>query len=94
MKRRRFITLVASATTLWPGAAAAQPGDRVRRVGVLMGFAHDDEVWQIYLAAFRQRLQDLGWRRAVTSGSITGSLATTRNASALLRENWSCSRRT
>jgi hypothetical protein len=28
---------------------------------VIMGFAEDDEVWQSYLAAFRQRLQDFGW---------------------------------
>jgi len=33
----------------------------VRRIGVLMGFAENDEVWQAYLAAFRQHLQDLGW---------------------------------
>lgn len=26
-----------------------------------MGFAENDEVWQVYLAAFRQRLQHLGW---------------------------------
>jgi putative ABC transport system substrate-binding protein len=26
-----------------------------------MGFADDDEVWQTYLATFRQALQDLGW---------------------------------
>lgn len=29
---------------------------------MLMGFADNDEIWQVYLAAFRQRLQDLGWR--------------------------------
>src|SRR5947209_12953447 len=27
----------------------------------VMGFAEDDEVWQAYLATFRQRLQDFGW---------------------------------
>jgi len=26
-----------------------------------MGFAENDEVWQAYLTAFKQRLQDLGW---------------------------------
>ena len=30
-------------------------------VGVIMGFAESDEVWQSYLATFRQTLQDLGW---------------------------------
>jgi putative ABC transport system substrate-binding protein len=33
----------------------------MRRIGVLMGFAENDEVWQSYLGSFKQRLQDLGW---------------------------------
>jgi putative ABC transport system substrate-binding protein len=45
----------------WPLVATAQQPDRVRRIGVLMGFAENDEVWQAYLTAFKQRLQDLGW---------------------------------
>jgi putative ABC transport system substrate-binding protein len=60
MVRRAFVTLLSSAT-IWPIAALAQKGDGVRRVGVIMGFAENDEVWQAYLATFRQALKDLGW---------------------------------
>jgi putative tryptophan/tyrosine transport system substrate-binding protein len=61
VKRREFITLIAGAAAAWPPAARAQKSDRVRRVGVIMGFAQSDEVWQAYLATFRQGLQELGW---------------------------------
>jgi putative ABC transport system substrate-binding protein len=60
MGRRTFITLLGGAA-IWPLAARAEKTDGVRRVGVLMGFAEDDEVWQTYLATFRQALRDLGW---------------------------------
>jgi len=60
MVRREFIMLLGSAAT-WPLAAHAQKSDQVRRVGVIMGFAENDEVWQAYLANFRQGLQELGW---------------------------------
>src|SRR5260370_7530967 len=59
MRRREFITLIGAAA--WPLAARAEKNDRVRRVGVIMGFAQNDEVWQAYLATFRQGLQELGW---------------------------------
>ena len=56
MHRREFITLVGGAAT-WPLAARAEKNG-VRRVGVIMGFAENDEVWQAYLASFRQGLQE------------------------------------
>jgi putative tryptophan/tyrosine transport system substrate-binding protein len=60
MVRRAFITLLGGAA-IWPFAALAEKSDGVRRVGVIMGFAESDEVWQTYLATFRRALQDLGW---------------------------------
>ena len=60
LRRRQFITLLGGAAS-WPLAARAEKNDRVRRVGVIMGFAQNDEVWQAYLATFRQGLQELGW---------------------------------
>jgi len=53
--------VLALSLVLAPLAGEAQQSDRVRRVGVLMGFAENDQVWQVYLAAFKQRLQELGW---------------------------------
>jgi putative ABC transport system substrate-binding protein len=44
-----------------PFTAGAQQSEGARRIGVIMGFAEDDAVWQPYLAAFRQRLQEFGW---------------------------------
>jgi putative ABC transport system substrate-binding protein len=60
MRRREFITLLGGAAVLWPLAANAQ-SDRVRRVGVLMGYAETDPAAQVQVAALRQELQKLGW---------------------------------
>jgi putative tryptophan/tyrosine transport system substrate-binding protein len=60
LRRREFITLLGSATA-WPLAAHAQQPDRVRRIGVLMGYAESDRQGQAYIAAFREGLQKLGW---------------------------------
>ena len=60
MKRREFITLLAGAVAQ-PLAARAQQGDRVRRIGVLMGYAESDSDARAWYAAFRAELQTLGW---------------------------------
>jgi putative ABC transport system substrate-binding protein len=60
MRRREFITLLGGAAAAWPFGASAQQ-ERMRRIGVLMGFAENDEVWQSYLASFKRGLEELGW---------------------------------
>ena len=61
MRRREFIALVGSATVALPFSAGAQQGERVRRIGVLMGFAESDPTAQSWVAAFRDALAKLGW---------------------------------
>src|SRR3974390_2689457 len=60
LKRREFITLLGGAA-VWPLAARAQQPDRMRLVGVLMGYAENDSEAQAWVAAFREGLQKLGW---------------------------------
>src|SRR5262252_3224760 len=59
--RRQFITLLGGMGAVWPFAARAQQGQRVRRIGVLMGYAESDLEVQAHIAAFREGLQKLGW---------------------------------
>ena len=60
MKRRTFIMLLGGAAT-WPLAARAQQGERMRRVGVLMGLVASDPEAQSRVAAFEHGLRELGW---------------------------------
>jgi len=61
MIRRKFIMLLGGAAASWPLAARAQQPDRMRRIGVLMGFAESDREGQTFIPAFRDGLQKLGW---------------------------------
>jgi ABC-type uncharacterized transport system substrate-binding protein len=60
MTRREFIALLGGAAAAWPLAAAAQQGDQMRRVGVLMNTVENPDQ-QASLAAFQQGLQQRGW---------------------------------
>jgi putative tryptophan/tyrosine transport system substrate-binding protein len=61
MRRRDFISLVASSAAVWPLSGHAQQADRVRRIGVLMPFSETDAEGKLELAGFTRQLQDLGW---------------------------------
>jgi putative tryptophan/tyrosine transport system substrate-binding protein len=61
VKRRDFITLLGGAAACPLVARAQQPGERMRRIGVLMAYAEGDPEGQAWVAAFREGLQKLGW---------------------------------
>jgi putative ABC transport system substrate-binding protein len=61
-RRRDFIALAGGAVVpfIAPRPARGQ-GDRLRRIGVLNSFAETDTEAQAWDAAFRKRLDELGW---------------------------------
>jgi putative tryptophan/tyrosine transport system substrate-binding protein len=61
MRRRDFIKVVAGSASFWPLAAHAQQGERMRLIGVLMGWPESDPRAPSLLTAFRDALAKLGW---------------------------------
>jgi putative ABC transport system substrate-binding protein len=61
MRRREFITLLGGTAAAWPLAARAQPADRVRRIGMLIGGPTSDPSWGRYTEAFKEELAKRGW---------------------------------
>jgi putative ABC transport system substrate-binding protein len=59
--RRELLAALGGAVAAWPLAARAQQPERMRRIGVLMGVADDPET-KGRLAAFHDRLEQLGWQ--------------------------------
>ena len=61
MRRRDFLTLLASAASARPRSAHAQHTDGIRRIGVLMHTAADNPESVTRLAAFQEALKRAGW---------------------------------
>src|SRR6266496_3861732 len=61
MKRRNLILGLGGAAMAWPLAGHAQQPERVRHVGVLIGFSQNDSFAQRLVAAFAEELGRLGW---------------------------------
>jgi putative ABC transport system substrate-binding protein len=61
MKRREFIALLGSGAVAALSAAHAQQ-NRLKHVGILMGYAQDDPDTQSRMHAFSEAFEQLGWK--------------------------------
>jgi putative ABC transport system substrate-binding protein len=65
MRRRDFIRLLGATAATWPFTARAQTG-RTRRIAVLVGTTENDPEAPLSSEAFRQTLNQLGWKEGVS----------------------------
>jgi putative tryptophan/tyrosine transport system substrate-binding protein len=65
LRRRQFITLLGGAAA-WPLGARAQQTGRMRRIAMLVGATENDPEAPLSSEAFRQTLNQLGWKEGVS----------------------------
>jgi putative tryptophan/tyrosine transport system substrate-binding protein len=61
VQRRDFIALLGGAAAAWPLMARAKETERMRRIGLLMGYPEGDPQAQANVTALLRGLNDLGW---------------------------------
>ena len=77
--RRQYAALLGGAVGMWAIALRAQPAERMRVIGVLMGLANDEEA-QVRAKIIEQGLAKRGWIVGQISASNTGMPTATRNS--------------
>jgi len=61
MRRRDFVKAIAGSAAVWPLTVRAQQGDRMRRLGIIIGAAAEESETKARITAFLQELKHLGW---------------------------------
>jgi hypothetical protein len=86
-KRRALIATLGGAVAL-PLMARGQQSERVRRIGILMGFAENDEVWQDLPCVFPAQPEGSRMGRRSQHHIRLSVPATAPNVPAPLRRSW------
>ena len=77
MRRRAFISLLGGAAA-WPVAARAQQAGKLPTIGLLSG--QTGSTAGQWVAAFEQRLRELGWIEGRTAGRAANQIRSRRQS--------------